>query len=212
MSATTATEATVYVVEDDEAVRDSLLLLLRLKGFLAQGYDSAERFLGNVHSNWAGCMLLDLRMPAMSGLELQAELARRGIKLPIIIITAHGDVAAARAAFRSGASDFLEKPLNEAALLSAIATALALDQHRRELDEAAIAFSARISRLTPREREVMWLVGDGCQNVEIAATLGLSPRTVEVHKARMMERLGVGSLADLLRLLRSAKNGKTTED
>jgi RNA polymerase sigma factor (sigma-70 family) len=197
-------EATVHVVDDDAAVRDSLLLLLQLKGLRAQGYLSADAFLSAVRADTAGCVLVDLRMPGTSGLDLQARLAQSGIELPIIIITAHGDVGAARTAFMAGAVDFLEKPLDEAALFAAIGTALERDRHRREAGEAAAALDARMSRLSRREREVMWLVGDGCPNREIAAMLGLSPRTVEIYKTRMMEKLQVRGLPDLLRILRSA--------
>ena len=204
MDPTTALEPTVHVVDDDAAVRDSLLLLLRLKGYRAEGFASAEAFVQRVDARCRGCLLLDLRMPGKSGLELQAELAERGIALPIVVITAHGDVSAARTAFRAGAVDFLEKPLDETALFSAIATALERDREQRRVDDAAATLEARMARLTPREREVMRLVGDGRRNREIAAALGLSPRTVEIHKARMLEKLQVEGLPELLQLLREA--------
>jgi RNA polymerase sigma factor (sigma-70 family) len=197
-------EPTIHVVDDDDAVRDSLLLLLQLKGMRAEGHASADAFLAAVRPDTPGCVLLDLRMPGTTGLELQARLARSGIALPVIIITAHGDVSAARAAFMAGAVDFLEKPLDEAALLAALRSALERDRHRRDAEAAAAALDARMSRLTRREREVMWLVGDGCPNREIAAQLGLSPRTVEIYKMRMMEKLQVRGLPDLLRVLRGA--------
>jgi two-component system, LuxR family, response regulator FixJ len=198
---TTASEPTVFVVEDDAAVRESLLLLLGLRGCAARGFDSAESFLAAVRPDSSGCLLLDLRMPGKSGLELQALLAERGIELPVIIVTAHGDVSAARTAFMAGAVDFLEKPVDETALFAAIAQALARDRDRRDADDAAATVAARIARLSGREREVMWLVADGHPNREIGAVLGLSPRTVEIYKARMMEKLQVRGLADLLRVL-----------
>lgn len=194
----------VFVVEDDDAVRDSLLLLLQLKGFRAQGFRSADAFLSGVEAVPAGCLLLDLRMPGRSGLELQADLVERGVRIPVVIITGHGDVSAARTAFRAGAVDFLEKPLDETALLAAITAALERDRQRREVEAMAASLDARMARLTAREREVMALICDGHQNREIAAALGLSARTVEVHKARVMEKLQVASLAELLRLFRGA--------
>lgn len=200
-------EATVYIVEDDAAVRDSLQLLLRLKGHEVLGFGSADEFLATVGPDSGGCLLLDLRMPGKSGLELQAELVRRGFGLPVVVITAHGDVAAARTAFRAGAVDFLEKPLDEAVLLAAIAAALERDRRRRQTDQAQAAVATRIARLTARERDVMWLAAAGRPNREIASALGLSPRTVEIYKANMMEKLQVQGLPELLRLLRDAKPG-----
>ena len=197
-------EPVVHVVDDDAPVRDSLLLLLEVHGIAAHGYDSAEAFLATVLPGSAGCILLDLRMPGMSGLELQAVLAERGVPLPIIVITAHGDVPAARSALRAGAIDFLEKPLDPAALLAAIDTALQRDREHRRAHADAEALAARVHGLTTREREVMWLVAEGRGNQDIAARLGLSPRTVEIYKARMLEKLQVTGLPELLALLRDA--------
>jgi FixJ family two-component response regulator len=200
-------ETTIFVVEDDAAVRDSLQLLLRLRGFAARGFASADEFLAEVGPNQGGCLLLDLRMPGKGGLELQAELLDRGLRLPVVVITAHGDVAAARAAFRAGAIDFLEKPLDEDALLSAIRAALDRDRQRRRSERMHADVEERIARLTARERDVLWLAADGRKNREIAAALGLSPRTVEIYKAHMMEKLQVNGLPELLALLRDAKPG-----
>lgn len=211
MDPTGVPDSTICVVDDDPAVRDSLLLLLRLKGYHAAGFASAETFLASECAARGGCLLLDLRMPGMTGQDLQKELAARGIAIPIVVITAHGDVAAARAAFRAGAVDFLEKPLDEAALFAALEAALERDRRRRRDDEAAAELDARIARLTARERDVMWRVADGCQNREIAASLGLSPRTVEIHKARVMEKLRVRGLSELLRLVRGARRGSGGE-
>lgn len=204
-------EPTVYVVDDDAAVRDSLLLLLRLKGHAAQAFASADAFLAAFRADAAGCLLLDLRMRGISGLELQRQIAERGIALPIVIITAHGDVAAAREAFKAGAVDFLEKPLDETALFAAIGAALLRDRQHRESTQASAALEARMSRLTRREREVMWQVGEGRPNREIAAALGLSPRTVEIYKMRMMEKLEVRGLPELLRMLRGATRDSRNE-
>lgn len=198
-------EATIHIVEDDAAVRDSLMLLLRLRGYRVRGFSSADEFLAAAAPDWSGCLLLDLRMPGTSGLELQARLAERGFRLPVIIISAHGDVAAARSAFKRGAVDFLEKPLDETVLLSAIDSAMEQDRCWRQSDRAQVAVEARIARLTARERDVMWLAADGRQNREIALALGLSSRTVEIYKAHMMEKLQVKGLPELLRLLRDAK-------
>jgi two-component system, LuxR family, response regulator FixJ len=201
MSTTAVPEATVYIVEDDAAVRESLLLLLSLRGLAAQGFDSADSFLAAMRPDRPGCLLLDLRMPGKTGLELQALLTQRRIALPVIIITAHGDVSAARTAFMAGAVDFLEKPVDEAVLLTAITAALTRDRHQRDVDEAAVALQTRLARLSGREREVMWLVADGHQNRDIGAVLGVSPRTIEIYKARMFEKLQLRGLPDLVRAL-----------
>jgi RNA polymerase sigma factor (sigma-70 family) len=208
----TMIEATVYIVEDDAPVRDSLLLLLGMKHLRARGFESADRFLTEVRPDWRGCLLLDLRMPGKTGLELQTLLVERGVHLPVIIITAHGDIAAARAAFRAGALDFLEKPLDEDALFSAIAAALERDERRRDADEATTAFHTQMARLSAREREVMWLVADGHQNREIATKLGLSPRTVEIYKARMMEKLQLRRLADLVRAVQGVRRKRSNSE
>ncbi len=198
---TTTPDPAVYIVDDDEGVRESLQLLLRLKGFAARGFDSADAFLAAVRPDWPGCLLLDLRMPGVSGLELQAQLVAHAIRLPVIIITAHGDVRAARTAFKAGAVDFLEKPIDETALVAAVGSALERDRDRRRTEATVAALDAQIARLSGREREVMWLVADGRQNREIGAALGLSPRTVEIYKARLMEKLRIHGLPELLKLL-----------
>jgi two-component system, LuxR family, response regulator FixJ len=197
----TATEQTVFIVEDDAAVRDSLGLLLGLQGFRTQAFSCAEDFLRVYQPSWAGCLLLDVRMPGMSGLELQESLRQQSMALPIIIMTAHGDIATVRTALRSGAVDFLEKPVDPDALLGAIRTALDADAARRRAALDAEGTRQRLSVLTARERQVMELVAKGCHNREIATTLGISPRTVEVHKARVMEKLQVQSVPELVRIV-----------
>ena len=202
------TEQTVFIVEDDAAVRDSLGLLLGLQGFRTQAFSCAEDFLRVYQPSWAGCLLLDVKMPGMSGLELQESLRQQSLALPIIIMTAHGDIATVRTALRSGAVDFLEKPVNPDALLGAIRTALDADAARRRAAQDAEDTRQRLSVLTARERQVMELVAKGCQNREIAKTLGISPRTVEVHKARVMEKLQVQSVPELVRIvLRAPRPG-----
>ncbi len=196
-----ATEQTVFIVEDDAAVRDSLGLLLGLQGFRTQAFGCAEDFLRVYQPSWAGCLLLDVRMPGMSGLELQESLRQQSLALPVIIMTAHGDIATVRTALRSGAVDFLEKPVDPDALLGAIRTALDADAARRRAALDAEGTRQRLSVLTARERQVMELVAKGCHNREIATTLGISPRTVEVHKARVMEKLQVQSVPELVRIV-----------
>jgi FixJ family two-component response regulator len=199
-----ASEQTVFIVEDDAAVRDSLGLLLGLKGYRTQSFECAEDFLRVYQASWAGCLLLDIKMPGMSGLELQEALRQKNLALPIIIMTAHGDVPTVRTALKSGAVDFLEKPVDPDALLTAIRTALDADAARRRAARDAEGAQLRLGILTARERQVMELVAKGSHNREIAATLGISPRTVEVHKARGMEKLQVDSVPELVRIVLSA--------
>jgi two-component system, LuxR family, response regulator FixJ len=193
-------EGTVFLIDDDAGVRDSLGLLLSLKGIRTQLFASADTFLGAYLPGWHGCVLTDLKMPGMSGLELQAALRERQIELPVVVLSAHGDVTSVRAALKNGALDFLEKPVEEDILLEVLQNALRLDRLRRASETERAEMSGRLARLTPREREILALLAAGRQNVDIAAELGISPRTVEVHKARIMEKLGCRSLADLIRL------------
>ena len=193
----TSADGTVFLVDDDPGVRDSLSLLLSLKGVRTQAFVSGESFMASYRDADVGCVLTDLRMPGMSGLELQAALQSRGVTVPVIVLTAHGDVATARAALKSGAFDYLEKPVDDAMLLDVLTNALRADRERRASHGTR---DARVERLTAREREVYRLVAAGHQNREIGAQLGISPRTVEVHKARIMEKLDCHSLAELLRL------------
>jgi RNA polymerase sigma factor (sigma-70 family) len=197
---TTGVPETVYVIDDDASVRDSLVIFLSLKGFQVRAFSSAKAFLDAMPPVIAGCLLLDIRMPRITGLQLQAELAARGIEVPVVIITGHGDVSAARSAFLHGAVDFLEKPLEEKSVLRAIGEALNRDRQRREQEASSVQLDTSIARLTAREREVMELMCDGHRNLDIAEQLGISPRTVEVHKAHLMAKLQVDSLAELIRL------------
>jgi FixJ family two-component response regulator len=194
-------EQTVFIVEDDAAVRDSLGILLGLHGFRTQSFGCAEDFLGVYQPSWVGCLLLDFRMPGMSGLELQAELQRQSLPPPIVMMTAHGDVATARTALKAGAVDFLEKPVDPDNLLVAIRSALEVDAARRHAARDAAGAQQRLAILTSRERQVLELVANGCQNRKIAMALGISPRTVEVHKARVMEKLQVKSIPELMRIV-----------
>jgi RNA polymerase sigma factor (sigma-70 family) len=191
---------TVYLVEDDAAVRDSLALMLGLAGYRTALFCDAEAFLAAYRPGWAGCVIADLRLPGASGVELQARLQERGSTLPFVIVTAHGDVATARAAFRAQAVDFLEKPFDRAQLLAAIEASFAREERRISLRETRARDDARLASLTPREREVLECAAKGMHAKEIAAVLDISPRTVEVHKARLMAKLGVRNVAELVRL------------
>ena len=202
-----ATPPAVHIVDDDAAVRDSLALLLELSGLAVKSYDSAESFLAGLERDVSGCLLLDLRMPGMDGLSLQKLLGERGISLPIVMITAHGDVAAARAALKGGAIDFLEKPVDETLLLSVVREAMQREQSRVAASAEQQERQERLARLTEREREVLALVAHGRTSKEIGEQLGISPRTVEVYRSRLMDKLQVGSLPELVRLAVAAGQG-----
>jgi RNA polymerase sigma factor (sigma-70 family) len=190
----------VYVVDDDASIRDSLALMLGLRGYATRLFADAESFLVAFDPDWAGCVVADLRLPGLNGVELQARVRAFGSAIPFVIITAHGDVPAARAAFRAQAVDFIEKPFDDAQLRGAIDTAFALETERLAGAELRSADAAKLARLTPREREVLEHAVDGKHAKEIASALGISPRTVEVHKTRIMEKLGVRNIAELVRL------------
>lgn len=197
---TTRPGPVVFIVDDDDAVRDSLALLLGLRGYATDSFARGEDFLSAVDSSASGCILLDLRLPGIDGLAVQTELAAREIHLPIIMLTAHGDAATARTALKSGAFDFLEKPIDDAALSSIIEAALARDHDARDHAGRRAAWQGKLARLTPREREVLDFVIQGRHNREIAVALGISPRTIEVYKARIMDKLQVDRLPDLIRI------------
>jgi two-component system, LuxR family, response regulator FixJ len=194
------TEPTVFVVDDDLAMRTSLQWLIESTGMRVLTFESADAFLASYYPGRAGCLLLDVRMPGMSGLELQAYLAREGYGIPVIVITGHGDVAMAVKAMKSGAVDFIEKPFHDEDLLRSIRNALAYDQRWRASRATRAEIAARLAELTPREHEVMGMVTDGKANREIAAALGVSAKTVEAHRARVMEKMRAESLAELVRM------------
>jgi RNA polymerase sigma factor (sigma-70 family) len=193
-------QPTVYFVDDDAAVRDAISLLLSLKGFLSQVFASAETFLETYRPEWRGVLLTDLRMAGMGGLELQRELAVRGVSLPVVVMTAHGDVNTTREAMKAGAYDFIEKPADDAVLVDVLRSAIAHDAENHKVEAVRQVRRERLDRLTPRERDVARLLAQGMQNRQIATALGISPRTVEVYKARMMEKLDCRNLADVLRV------------
>jgi len=193
-----APEPLVHVVDDEPAIRESLGMLLRSVGLRSRAYAGAHEFLDAWRPDGTECLVCDVRMPGMSGLELQEALNARHVRLPVVLITGHGDVAMAVRAMKAGASDFIEKPFNDQVLLDAVNRALA---HARDGQGAGRAeIEARLESLTPREREVMLLVAEGRPNKVVATRLGLSTRTVEVHRAKLMEKMQARSLADLVRM------------
>ena len=203
-------ESIVHIVDDDEAICSSLRLLLKSRGIPAAAHGSAEEFLAKYDPEQPGCLVLDVRMPGMSGLELQDELNRRGAIIPVIFITGHGDVPMAVEAMQHGAVDFLQKPFSDKDLSDRVQRALSADlRNRAQLGEKD-QIRARIAMLTPRERQVLALVTLGKANKAIAGDLGVSQRTVEIHRAHLMEKMGAASLAHLVRMTMIADIGKST--
>ncbi len=190
----------VHVVDDDDALRDAMGSLLRVAGFNVRLFADANALLGAVNALTEGCLVLDVRMPGMNGLELQHALKGRGIHMPVIILTGHGDVPMAVAALKAGALDFMEKPFDHLVLIGRVGDALAQDAAQRSSRDAAAAAGARVGLLSPREREVMEFVAAGLSNKAIANRLGISSRTVETHRARVMEKTGATSVSELTRL------------
>jgi len=188
---------TVFVVDDDAAVRDALVQLLEADGLRAKACASAEAFLAACRPGRAGCVVLDVRLPGISGLELQRALAARGIRLPIIFLTGHGDVATSVRALKAGALDFLEKPVQGEELLAHVRNALQLNARDQREQADKTAAQARLARLTPREREVMPMVLAGHPNKEIARRLGISHRTVEIHRTRVLQKMGAATPLEL---------------
>ena len=196
-------EATVHVVDDDKAVRESLQRLMESVGVVVETYPSAQAFLDGYDRARPGCLVLDIRMPGMSGLELQEKLADEGIGLPVIIISAHGNVEKAVRAMKAGAVDFIKKPYKGQLLLERIRQALELDACMRRKEEERAEVGARIARLTPREREVMHLLAAGKRPKQIAFELGLSRKTVDVHRGHIMMKMQVDSLVELARMIQT---------
>ncbi|MBS0347365.1 MAG: response regulator transcription factor [Proteobacteria bacterium] len=191
-------EQIIYLVDDDEALRDSLVWLLESQGFKVEAFASAEDFLRAWRPEFNGCLLLDVRMPGMSGLELHERLRAQYCTLPIIFITGHGDVPMAVAALKKGAVDFIEKPFNDAELLRLVTQCLAKEQESRARRRQDAEVARRLDQLTQREREVLELIIAGKLNKQIADVLGISIKTVEVHRARVMEKMAAQSLAELV--------------
>jgi FixJ family two-component response regulator len=191
----------VFVVDDEEPVGDSIAMLLRTVGLTARVYRDARVFLQEYRPDQPGCLLLDVRMPQMGGLELQRELIARNVTLPVIFITGHGDVPMAVEAMRAGALDFMQKPFNDDELIRRVQKALEQDARERELLERRDEIERRWAELTGREREVAARIADGKANKVVAAELGISTRTVELHRARILQKMGVRTLAQLVRAL-----------
>jgi two-component system response regulator FixJ len=196
---------TVFIVDDDDAVRDSLQTLLEVEGYRTEAFSSALAFLEAYDVRRRGCLLADVRMPDMSGLELQEILNQRRSPLPVIIITGHGDVPMAVRAMKAGAVDFIEKPFSDTTLLDGVRRALAAADRASADRELGADAEARLQSLTPREREVLKLLILGRPNKVIAFELSISPRTVEIHRARVMEKMQADSLSHLVRLALAAK-------
>jgi RNA polymerase sigma factor (sigma-70 family) len=197
-------ESTVFIVDDDESVRRLIQGFVESAGLPTECYASAQAFLNAYDASRAGCLVTDVRMPGMSGVELQESLAAKGAVLPVIVVTGHGDVPMTVRAMRALAVDVLEKPFQREQLLQRIAQALRLDQQRREEQARKAALSERFAALSKRERDVLCLVVAGLANKQIAHRLDLSEKTIEGHRSRMMKRLGVASLAELVRLALAA--------
>ncbi|MFZ1494850.1 MAG: response regulator [Candidatus Competibacter denitrificans] len=193
--------ATVFLIDDDQAVRDAIRLLLETSGFTVQAFASAIDFLNMAVIGQPGCLVLDVRMPGLSGLDLQKRLRAQGYRIPIIFITGHGDVPMAIRAMKAGAFDFIEKPFQGQTLLARIEEALAADGQERCRQTQRADAAARLALLSLREREVLERVADGQYNKVIAAELNISLSTVEIHRKRVMEKLQAESLTDLIRLL-----------
>jgi RNA polymerase sigma factor (sigma-70 family) len=198
-------EPTVFVVDDDAAVREGLQALLESEGLRTATYASAEAFLAAFQPGQSGCLVVDVRMRGMSGLELQSQLAREQLGIPVIIISGHGDIPTAVRAVKTGALDFLEKPVDPQVLLERIRDALRLAERTRQEQEQRRDVAARWARLTPQERRVMELMVAGRANKEIAAELGVKPKTVEVHRKHVLEKMGVTKTVALARLVTTGR-------
>jgi two-component system response regulator FixJ len=198
---------TVYVVDDDDAVRNSLKLLLKSAGLVAETAASAPEFLNVYDPSNPGCLVLDVRMPGMSGLEMQHELNVRGAMIPVIFITGHGDIPMAVEAMQHGAFDFLQKPFRDSDLLDRVSRALARDTENRTRMRHTDRIRERLASLSPREREVLDLVTQGKANKMVAGDLGVSQRTVEIHRAHVMQKMEAGSLAELVRMMMTVAPG-----
>lgn len=198
-----ATVPTIYIIDDDDGMRRALSLLVSTVGYQTQTFASADEFLQRFDPDRHGCLILDIRMPGMSGLELQQHLNQTGSMLPLIFITGHGDVPMAVQAMKEGAFEFIQKPFRDQDLLDRINHALKQDAENRAAGARRADVARRLASLTPRERQVLDRVVDGAANKVIASDLNLSERTVEIHRAKVMEKMGARSVAHLVRLLLS---------
>lgn len=198
-------QITVFIVDDEEEVRDSLKMLIESVGLIAETFDSAQTYLDNFNPSRPGCLILDVRMKGMSGLTLQEQLNKKPLHPPIIIITGHGDVQMAVRAVKSGASEFLEKPFNEQQLLDSIHIAIEQDAEQRGKALKLAEIQTRVDRLTDREKEVMELIVTGMLNKNIASELNISQSTVEAHRSKVMDKMECKTLSDLMRMIISLR-------
>lgn len=190
---------TIALIEDDEAVLDSMRQLLERRGLGVSCFNSAEAFLGSLGTEPPACIVSDVRMPGLSGIELQKRLKAQGCKAPVILITGHGDISMAVAAMRDGALDFIEKPYDADRLIASIETAVAAEQQQRSLEGETQELIQRVAELSRRQRQVMEMVAHGLSSKQIAVQLDISPRTVENYRTWVMERMGAANVADLVR-------------
>lgn len=200
-------EATVFIVDDDTEVRESIALLMQSVGLPSESFASAQDYLDQFDSSRPGCLVLDVRMPKMSGLELQQQLLQQAIHPPIIIITGHGDIQMAVRAVQAGAADFIEKPFRDQLLLDAIHRAITRDAEQRGVASRRSEIEQRLQRLTPREGEVLDRVMQGARNKVIAFDLNISQSTVEAHRSKVMEKMQAKTLSDLMRMVLSLESG-----
>lgn len=200
----TTPNPTMYIVDDDPAVRDSLSLMMKQEKIGVLSFDSADAFLNAYQPDYYGCIIIDISMPGMGGLQLQNELSRRGIMLPVIFLTGHGDIPMSVNAIKAGAIDFLTKPVTREKLLTSVRSALFEAKKKMSAAKYNQATRSRIATLTKREREVMRLAAQGCTNKEIASQLGISHRTVEIHRSKIMYKTGATNVIDLAHIAHEA--------
>jgi two-component system response regulator FixJ len=193
---------TVFVIDDDALLRKALGLVLQLEGFSVEIFATARAFLDACQPDWHGCVILDIGMPDMDGLDLQQALSARGVRLPIIFLTGQGDIPKVVKAVKGGALAFLEKPASDAEILECVRAAMAQEAKRRLEERWSLKFKMRFERLTPREREVMSLLVSGMSNKEAGRKLGISPRTIEAHRSRIMEKMKAASMLELMETAR----------
>jgi len=205
MATLAQTDAVVFVVDDDLSIRDAVRSLLKSVGLRSESFGSTEEFMAAARPGAPSCLVLDVRLPGMSGLDFQAELTKRGVRIPIIFITAHGDIPMTSRAMKAGAIEFLPKPFQKKELLDAIHQALERDRTSREEEAGLAKLRACYETLTEREREVMELVVTGLMNKEVAAQLGVTEITVKVHRGHAMQKMKADSLADLVRMSEKLK-------
>jgi len=191
----------VYVVDDDPSVRNALTNLFRSVGLRVEVFGSAAELLQSQRPDAAGCLVLDVRLPGLSGFDFQSELTKASIRIPIIFMTGHGDIPMTVRAMKAGAADFLTKPFREQDMLDAVATAIERDTKRRKDEKIVSSLQVLFETLSPREREVLVLVAEGLMNKQVAARIGLAEITVKIHRSQVMKKMGARSLADLVRMV-----------